>query len=495
MKLSILHKGLLIVSIPLLFEVFFVIVLVNQIDQTSEHIKIEKRSQDIIISVETILKEIADSTTSAIIYNVSRRPDLLTRHRKSREKINKHIARLKRLTKSDPEESAAASRMASSARHWGKRQDEAIEADPRFRLGAFFFMPRNSEVSNLLVMRSEGAGKTIIEKENRIQSIQPKLLKQSIFRIQVLLVFGAIVNITITVFLAIYFAKYISQRLNNVLTNTFKLGARMELNPPMRGDDEIAVLDKALHDSAKEIIEFETFKEQLIGVVSHELRTPLTSIQGTLTLLQAGAMGDYPDPMMKSVESTQEHLTKLINLVNDLLLIERLESGSQVIKQEDIDLKALVEASYQETQKELALANPSVVVSGQECSTIGDTQLLTRAFSIVLSISQERLMGERETLVVVDETVDGISIIFQDNAQMIQEDELEQFFTRDKLEKLEEEEEEEDSDEKKSQGANILSKSLCKAIVTAHGGRITIDSSQESTSITILLPYRRKSDD
>ncbi|HMO20607.1 MAG TPA: HAMP domain-containing sensor histidine kinase, partial [Candidatus Melainabacteria bacterium] len=294
----------------------------------------------IIIAVETILKEIAASTTTAIIYNVSRRPDLLTRLEESHEEIRSSSARLMRLTRDDDMERSEAARLNASARDWIKNHEKVVNSDPKNRLGAF--VATSGNVGNLLLVHSEGSSKTIIDRERQIQTVEPQLFRDSIFRIQILLLFGAVVNITITFFLARYFARYISQRLDNVLTNTFKLGARMELNPPMRGDDEIAELDQALHQTASEIMEFESFKEQLIGVVSHEMRTPLTSIQGTLTLLQAGAMGDYPQALHRSVDETQTQLTRLIHLVNDLLLVERLESGSQVIKQENINLPYLI---------------------------------------------------------------------------------------------------------------------------------------------------------
>lgn len=483
MKLSILQKGLIIVSIPLLFEVFFVAILVGQLDKTAEQIKIETRSQDIIISVETILREIADSTTTAIIYNVTRRPDLLVRNIESRKKIFSNIARLKRLTKHDSEERQAASRIEASARNWTKNQQVVLNAEPKNNLGAFFFMRGNREMGSLLVMRSEGAGKTIIERENEIQSIQPKRLKKSIFDIQILLLFGAIVNITLTIFLAMYFAKYIAQRLDNVLTNTYKLGARMELNPPLRGMDEIAVLDQALHEAATEIIEFESFKEELIGVVSHELRTPLTSIQGTLTLLSAGAMGEYPKQLTEMVDETQGYLNQLINLVNDLLLIERLEAGSQVVKEEELELLSIIDRAYETVKKGYVRAHENIIVTGEPVSVIGDTTLLERAFSILLLLSQERLSGKRETLVIVDQSPDGISIIAEDNAKEIPQEEHDQYFTRNiELPK----------DEEHEPGvSDVLSKSLLKSIITAHLGSISINSTKESTSFTITLPYRR----
>jgi hypothetical protein len=63
---SILQKGLLIISIPLVFELFFVAVLIHLLDESGQHIAREIASQDKIVAVETMVKEISDSMTSAI---------------------------------------------------------------------------------------------------------------------------------------------------------------------------------------------------------------------------------------------------------------------------------------------------------------------------------------------------------------------------------------------------------------------------------------------
>lgn len=478
MKLSILHKGLLIVSVPLLFEVFFVFVLLSQIDQTGDHIQKELRSHDIIIAVETILKEVAASTTTAVIYNVSRRPDLLERLKESHDEILSSSARLKRLTKDDREERSEAAKLTASARNWIKNHEEVVNSDPQNKLGAFFLVRGN--MNNLLLLRSEGSSNSIIEQEKHIQSVEPRLLRESILRIQILLVFGAIVNIAITIFMASYFAKYISSRMENVLTNTFKLGARMELNPPLRGDDEIAELDQALHHTASEIIEFETFKEQLIGVVSHELRTPLTSIQGTLTLLNAGAMGDYPPSMHRSVEEAQVQLSKLINLVNDLLLVERLESGSQIIKPKEIELGELINTTYQKVKEQLPEAASEILISGTPVDTAGDADLLCRTLTTILLLSQMRMKDRRATMIVVHRTLDGIDIVIEDNGEEIAEIESNQLFSK---------------NSEYQSGLDVLALPLAKAIIIAHAGNMEVASGPDATTFTISLPLRRQSDD
>lgn len=68
-------------------------------------------------------------------------------------------------------------------------------------------------------------------------------------------------------------------------------------------------------------------KNEFISVVSHELRTPLTSIQGSLSLLLGGISGTLPPKAHRLLEIASTNTTRLIHLINDILDIERLESG------------------------------------------------------------------------------------------------------------------------------------------------------------------------
>ena len=68
-------------------------------------------------------------------------------------------------------------------------------------------------------------------------------------------------------------------------------------------------------------------KDEFVSVVSHELRTPLTSIRGSLGLLAGGAVGELPEGGRRMVDIAVENTDRLIRLINDILDIERIESG------------------------------------------------------------------------------------------------------------------------------------------------------------------------
>ena len=62
-------------------------------------------------------------------------------------------------------------------------------------------------------------------------------------------------------------------------------------------------------------------------MISHDLRTPLTSVQACLTLLTTGMYGELSEQGTENVQMAEGTVTRLISLINDLLDIEKMESG------------------------------------------------------------------------------------------------------------------------------------------------------------------------
>lgn len=68
-------------------------------------------------------------------------------------------------------------------------------------------------------------------------------------------------------------------------------------------------------------------KNEFVSVVSHELRTPLTSIRGALGLLAGGVAGELPKSAQQMVDIAHKNSDRLLLLINDILDIEKIESG------------------------------------------------------------------------------------------------------------------------------------------------------------------------
>jgi len=68
-------------------------------------------------------------------------------------------------------------------------------------------------------------------------------------------------------------------------------------------------------------------KSEFVSIASHQLRTPLTAVKGYISLMIEGTYGKLPPELQKPLQNVYESNEKLINLVNDLLDLSRLEAG------------------------------------------------------------------------------------------------------------------------------------------------------------------------
>jgi len=104
----------------------------------------------------------------------------------------------------------------------------------------------------------------------------------------------------------------------------------------------------------------EQLKSEFVSTVSHELRTPLTSIAGALGLLHGGAAGVLDARAERLITIAHNNAERLVRLINDILDIEKIESGKMPFKNRRIDLKAAVAVSIAENRSYAAKFNATI---------------------------------------------------------------------------------------------------------------------------------------
>jgi PAS domain S-box-containing protein len=90
-------------------------------------------------------------------------------------------------------------------------------------------------------------------------------------------------------------------------------------------------------------LEAERMKKEFTSTLSHELRTPLTSIIGSLQLINAGVLGDVPKDVAELTDVAERNGQRLLDLINDILDIEKIESGKLTLAPEPIRIDQLVQ--------------------------------------------------------------------------------------------------------------------------------------------------------
>ncbi|MBU0467737.1 MAG: hypothetical protein KKF78_04770 [Candidatus Omnitrophica bacterium] len=101
-----------------------------------------------------------------------------------------------------------------------------------------------------------------------------------------------------------------------------------------------------LESALEQVQNISKTKSEFISAVSHELRTPLTSIKGYASILMAGKLGEVPENVKLRLAKINTHSDNLVNLINELLDISRIESGRVEMKFNECDISRMIESVH-----------------------------------------------------------------------------------------------------------------------------------------------------
>jgi PAS domain S-box-containing protein len=234
----------------------------------------------------------------------------------------------------------------------------------------------------------------------------------------------------------------------------------------------------------------EKLKDEFISIVSHELRTPLTSIRGSLGLLATGVMDNEPIAMKRMIEIASIDTERLVRLVNDILDLEKLETGRLSLVREWCDAAdlmqraiAVMESSAQESNVQLRVQPVSVqiwVAPDRIIQTL--TNLLSNAikFSPNSTVWLKAELPPHQSLT----SIPSIRFSIRDRGRGIPTDKLESIFGR--FQQV-------DVSDSRDKGGTGLGLAICKSIVQQHGGQIWVESIWgQGSTFFFTLPLQSK---
>ncbi len=235
---------------------------------------------------------------------------------------------------------------------------------------------------------------------------------------------------------------------------------------PLVDEDEIRGAVVVFRDVTQRR-EVERMKDEFLSVVSHELRTPLTSIRGSLGLLAGGRMGELPDRAAQLIGVASQSTDRLTRLINDLLDIERMQSGARPMEVSALDARYLLDSAVHQIEGMGTELGVHVEVVAADGRVLADED---RVIQTLLNLVGNALkFSERGSTVRVDAFEDGAEVHFRvsDDGRGIPADKLESVFER--FQQV-------DSSDTRQQGGTGLGLAISKGIVERHGGRIWMES-------------------
>jgi signal transduction histidine kinase len=224
-------------------------------------------------------------------------------------------------------------------------------------------------------------------------------------------------------------------------------------------------------------------KSQFLANMSHELRTPLNAILGFSELLLDGIYGDPPGKMRSAVERIQRNGRHLLELINDVLDLSKIEAGQFRLSLADYSVEELANGVYISVESLAAEKNLGlrIAVPPGLPPARGDERRLAQAlFNLVGNAIKFTDAGE--VRIVVEAKEDSYKFSVEDTGPGIDEADQSKIF---------QEFQQVDNSITKTKGGAGLGLAIVKRIVEMHGGRIWIESRLgHGATFSFLVPAR-----
>jgi len=111
-----------------------------------------------------------------------------------------------------------------------------------------------------------------------------------------------------------------------------------------------ALLYKKIQDANIQLKELDKLKDEFVSLASHELRTPMTIIKSYVWMLLEKKAGEINDKQKEYLEKTYHSTNRLIDLVNDMLNVSRIESGRMSVEAKEVDMIQLIAETMAEVK-------------------------------------------------------------------------------------------------------------------------------------------------
>jgi PAS domain S-box-containing protein len=213
--------------------------------------------------------------------------------------------------------------------------------------------------------------------------------------------------------------------------------------------------------------EIEQMKDEFVSTVSHELRTPLTSIRGAIGLLAGGVLSADPVKAKRMLDIAVSNTDRLIRLINDILDIERMESGRIKMEKRTCEIANLIEQAVNSVREVADKARVMVDAPPARGRLLADGDRIVQTLT--------NLLGNAIKFSPPGGTV-SLRVRHLENDFLFEVKDQGRGIPADKLTVIFERFQQADASDRREKGGTGLGLAISRSIVEQHGGRIWVES-------------------
>lgn len=273
-------------------------------------------------------------------------------------------------------------------------------------------------------------------------------------------------NLLIYLTLWSYFTQIVAKRLRRLTENARRLPLREKLIPPLTGEDEFALLDQLLQESAAALEVASRERSQLLDMLAREIREPLLSIENALSRLEGYVSLDsnVPPRALQNLLAARGNAGRILGLTNDLLLLDSLQQGKMELNLSNCSLvdlvdQAILTAACLGETKHIPIEKEVMIGT-----CYADEQRIVQVLTNLLTNSIKFSKPGSPVKVFASHASSATTFTVEDNGPGMNEETVEKIFNKFVQ-----------GNDSKNQGFG-LGLAICKLIVHSHCGQIGVES-------------------
>lgn len=488
-RLSLFSKALVLLTVPAVFQIFFVCALCMLLQNADyQRVKVEK-SKAVIRESSSLTGLIVDAGTALSLAGRTFSLTTSSDFERRLDAISHQVTVLEQLVRGNSREEQLVGEIETGS-------TEAVKLFLRLRnrmldsghLDLSDLSMNKADLSSILSRIRPAIAEIItIEKADTSDfqvGASRKLLNQGIL-------LGVAGNILVALIMAVLFHRDTMKRLQTLMNNLERFSKKESLEPSTGGTDEIAQLDsrmRAMVATVRDAEEQKTIanekltqlKSDFFAMLAHDLRAPLASIRLSVDNIATGA--DLAASTQATLTTSKMQLDSLMGLINELLEVERLELGKDSLKLEEFPVCALVEDVEPITGPVAKTFGVELCFSPTpEVIMIADQKALTRVLvNLITNAVKHSSKGDTVKINISAES-SNLQVSVRDSGPGVTDDQIKTIF--DKFTRGQSPFHLANHTQQQALTANFgLGLAICKTIVEAHGGKIGVKNNRDRGS-------------
>ena len=289
---------------------------------------------------------------------------------------------------------------------------------------------------------------------------------------------SSLVTVLCALFMSFFVTKSITNPLKRLLNKTREISAGVfKGDLDIKSPSEISELTKAFNSMCEKLTAVDRMKGDFLSMISHELRTPLTTIKEGTSLLLEGIGGEITEKQGKLLTILGAETNRLIEMVNSILDLSKMEAGMMIYTFEERSIVPLVDQVMTEVAPlvEAKGIHLRKEVNGDLPPAKLDGDRMLQTLRNLIGNAVKFTPGNGRITVIARPAREGLEVTVEDSGLGIPAEKLPSVF-----EKFS------GSDRNRGTGLGLA---IVKHVIEMHGGKVWVESTLgKGSRFTFVLP-------